>query len=170
MKILFKNRTKYSRDNYDEYLEFHRKKYGFKYTFFTVLVVSAILFCIVMQVSYHYYSLAIILCSGLTSFLLWRFLHPTYEVSKEYNSEKIKTEKEFAFIFYDKFFKVYSKFEVYELKYFKLYKVFETDNFFYLYIDKNHSMLLQKSGFSKGSPEDFSRFIKRKTLWKYNRV
>ena len=170
MKIFFKNRTKYSRDFYDEYLEFHRKKYTLKYTLYTALVVFAILFCIVLQVANHYYSLAIMLCFAMTIFFLWRNLHPTYEVSKDYNSKKIVNENEFTFIFYNKFCKIYGRKEISELNYFKIYRVFETDTFFYIYVDKTHSLLLDKNGFTKGSPDTFSKFIKHKVLWKYNRI
>ena len=170
MKIFFKNKTKYSRDLYDEYLEFHRKKYTLKYTLYTALVIFAILFCITLQVVNHYYSLAIILCFALTLFFLWRNLHPVYEVTKDYNSKKIVNENEFTFIFYNKYFKIYGRKEISELNYFKIYRVFETDTFFYIYVDKTHSLLLNKDGFTKGAPEDFTKFIKHKVLWKYNRI
>lgn len=170
MKILFKNKTKYSKEIYDEYLTFHRKKYSFTYKLFTLFVIATILFCIILQIRYHYYSLAIAFCIVLTVFFLWRFLHPVYEVSKEYQSDKIVNEKEFTFIFYDTYFKIMGKQEVSNCQYWKLHKVFDADKFFYLYLDKNHALLLEKTGFLKGAPKDFSTFIKKKTLWKYRKI
>ena len=104
----------------------------------------------------------------LKRFFLWRFLHPVSEVSKEFNSEKIQNEKEFTFIFYEKNFKVRenNKLETYIIKYKELYKVFETDNFFYLYIDKTHSLLINKNCFTIGNSENFSNFIQKKCKYK----
>ena len=40
----------------------------------------------------------------------------------------------------------------------------ETKDFFYLYIDKNHAFLLNKSNFIKGNKFEFLKFLKKK-LW-----
>lgn len=170
MKILFKNKTKYSKEAYNKYLNFHSKKYCFRYNLYTAIIIFLLLFCIICQIKYHYYSLAIVLCFSLTLFFLWRMFHPEYEVSKEYNSDTIVNEKEFKFIFYDKYFKIIGKKQLSNCRYFSLYKVFDTDEFFYLYLDKTHSLLLEKQGFIQGTPDDFSNFIKKKTLWKYSKV
>ena len=169
MKILFKNKTKYSKEIYTEYLSFHRKKYNLSYRLYTSIVIFLILMCIVFQVQYHYYTLAITSCFVLTAFFLWQFIHPEYEVAKEYQSDKIINESEFSFIFYNKYFKVVGKKQFSNCKYYKLHKVFETDDFFYLYLDKNHALLLKKDGFTIGNSENFSTFIEKKVLWKYSR-
>lgn len=162
LKLLFKNTTKYTKAIYDKFLAFHSKKYHFTYTTYTLLVVAFILFSLVLQVKYHNFTIAILLCCGLSTFILWRFFRPISDVAKEYKSEKIQNEQSFTFKFYDKFFtiedlKVYSK-----IKYYQLYRIFETDDFYYLYIDKAHAFLMNKSCFKKGSSEDFSHFIKKK--------
>lgn len=126
-----------------------------------------ILFFIMLYVKYDHYGIAIIFCACLTSFLLWRYFHPIEEVKKDYNSDKITREKSFTFSFYHKYFKVYSK-GVYSIVYYKnLYKIFETDTFFYLYLDSRHSLILDKSGFTKGTPTEFKDFIKKKCPLKY---
>lgn len=170
MKLLFKNTTQYTKPVYDEFLEFHRKKYHLTYTIYTAVVTALVLFCIVLQVKYHNFTLAILVCCVLTAFILWRLLHPVSEVAKEYKSDKIKKEKEFTFKFYDKFFIVSDDKEFSKLKYFNLYRVFETNSFFYLYIDKTHSFLLNKSCFKKQNPHEFSIFIKKKCWWCYKKV
>ena len=48
-----------------------------------------------------------------------------------------------------------------------LYKIFETNEFFYLYLDSRHSLILDKSGFTKGTPTEFKDFIKKKCPLKY---
>ena len=163
MKTLFKNKTKYTKTVYDQFLAFHSKKYHFTYTAYTAIVIALIL-----QVNSHNYTLAILLCFGLTAFILWRLFRPISEVTKEYKSEKIQKEKEFTFTFYDKFFIIEDEKEFSKIKYYQLYKAFETKKFFYLYLDKTHSFLLDKSTFKKNNPSAFSQFIKKKCWWGYH--
>lgn len=170
LKILFKNNTKYTKEIYNEFLEFHKNKFTFTYTLYTAIVMISIFFCIALQVKYHYFTIAIILCFALTAFFLWRFLHPISEVSKQLKSDVIQKEKKFTFIFCEKCFKIRSTVEEEYIKYRKLYKIYETDTFFYLYIDKTHSFLIDKSKFTKGTPIGFSNFIKKNYWWKYKRV
>lgn len=170
LKLLFKNTTKYTKDIYDKFLAFHSKKYHFTYTAYTTFVTAFILISLVLQVKYHNFTIAILLCCGMTCFILWRFFRPISDVAKEYKSEKIQKEQSFTFKFYENFFtiedlKVYSK-----IKYYQLYRVFETNDFFYLYLDKTHSFLLDKSCFKKGNVEDFSLFLKKKCWWNYKYV
>lgn len=169
LKLLFENTTKYNKTVYDKFLAFHKKKYGFTYTTYTIIVVAFILFTLILQIKYHNFSIAVLLCCGLTFFILWRYLHPISEISKEYQSDKIQKEKEYTFKFYDKFFTCEDNKEFSEIKYRKLYKVFETSDFFYLYIDKTHSFLLDKSKFKNNNSAEFSKFIKKKCWWHFSK-
>ena len=99
----------------------------------------------------------------------WRFFRPAFTVNKELKSDKIAKEKKFKFIFYKNHFEIHDKKDIFKIYYFKLRKVFETDDFFYLYIDKEHSFLVIKSGFTVGSESEFSEFIKKKCWLKYSR-
>lgn len=168
MKVLFKNHTQYTHQVYDDFLAFHHDKYHFRYQLYTFMVCLAFLFCLVLQVYYHYYSVAFLFCIGLTSFLLWRFLHPIHEVKKERESEKIQKEEKFTFRFFEKQVEVSNRKEYCKVSYGKIKHVFETPEYFYLYIDKTHSFLLAKNGFCVGSSEDFSLFIQRKCLFRYH--
>ena len=56
LKILFKNKTKYDKEIYRKFLEFHSKKYRFQSTLFNVIIIAFILFLIVLQIAYKYYS------------------------------------------------------------------------------------------------------------------
>jgi len=169
LKLLFKNKTKYTREVYDSYLIFHNKKYGFTYKLYTIIIVFLILFCLILQVKYRYYNLAIIFCIGLTCFFLWRFLHPIKQVQNEYNGETLTQEKEFTFCFYEKYFTIKNKNELNKIHYYKLYKIFETSKFFYLYVDKTHSFLIDKSTFLIGNSNDFGSFLKHKNVLKYKK-
>lgn len=167
LKILFKNTTKYDKHIYNKFLQFHKNTFNFSYTLYTAIVLIAIFFCLAMQVQYHNYSIAILLAISLTCFFLWRFLHPISEVSKDFNSAKIQNEKEFTFSFYEKFFKIRDKNKYEVIKYKNLYRIFETAEFFYLYIDKTHSYLVSKCGFTKGTSSEFSNFIKKKYWFRF---
>ena len=148
LKILFKNTTKYNESIYIEFLQFHQKKFGLKYTLYTTMIIVLLLFLVIMQIKFHRIDTAIIICFVITCFFLWRYLHPASEVSKDFKSEKIQNEEEFTFLFYKKYFKIRAKLQTNIIKYNSLYKIFETDTFFYLYIDKTHSLLLNKDSFS----------------------
>lgn len=167
LKLLFKNTTQYTKGIYEEFLAFHNKKYRFTYIAYTTIVVAFILFTLILQIKYRNYSIAILLCCGLTFFVLWRFFRPVSEVTKDYKSDKIQKEQKFTFKFYDKFFITEDDKEYSRIKYYELYRVFETADFFYLYIDKTHSFLVDKSKFKKDNPSEFSKFIKKKCWWKF---
>lgn len=169
LKILFKNVTKYDEEIYTDFLKFHQKVFGLKYSFYTAFVIGLLLILVSMQVRTHNMDLAIILCFLITGFFLWRYLHPASEVSKEFNSEKIQDEKEFTFIFYEKKIKIREndKLETYIIKYNELYRVYKTEDFYYLYTDSRHSLLINTNSFIIGNSEDFSEFIKKKCKFKY---
>ena len=169
MVLLFKNTTKYSKDIYNIFLEFHKKKFSFRYNLLSIAISMLILCFIILHIQYHHYGIAIIFCACLTSFILYRYFHPIEEVRKDYNSDKITQENSFTFSFYDRYLKVYSKMKYSIIKYKDLYKIFETDKFFYLYLDNSHSLLLDKSGFKKGTPIEFRNFIKKKCPLKYSK-
>lgn len=162
LKTLFKNKTTYSKKVYDEFLQFHKKKFGLKYNLYNTIIISTILTCIIYLTSYHIYSSAIVFCIILITFITWRFFKPIFEVSKEYTSNKIQNSITYIFNFYDKYFTIQDTKNISKIKYYKLNKIFSTNDFFYLYIDKSHSFLLDKSGFITGDPKKFYRFIKER--------
>ena len=169
MKLLFKNTTKYSDTVYNEFLTFHSNQFKYSYLLYTVILCAVILFLVIVQIKIHQISISVLLCAVLTVFILWRIFHPISEVTKEYKSEKIQQQVEYTFKFYE------NKFTIEDLNYFSnskysdIYKVFETDSFFYLYLDKTHSLLLEKNSFTQGSSNEFSEFIKRKCWLRYRR-
>ena len=94
MKVLFKNKTKYTKEMYKEFLEFHEEKYGTTYYLYTIIFILAFVFCIVMQLKYANYLLALITAITLIGFVFWRFYHPIKTVKKEIKSKKIEEEQE----------------------------------------------------------------------------
>ncbi len=167
MNLLFKNVTKYSKEVYDEFLKFHSKKFSFRYNLFSLAISMLLLFFMMLHISYNNYGIAVIICACLTAFILYRYFQPIEEVRNEYNSEKITKETSYTFSFYEKYFKIYAKREYSKIYYKDLYKIFETNEFFYLYLDKRHSLLLDKNGFQRGTCLEFKNFIKKKCPFKF---
>ena len=93
LKILFKNKTKYTKQAYKEFVEIHNKTHNFTYTLYTVIVIALLLICLVLQVNNHTYSLAITFCLIITCFILWRFFHPVSVISKQFNSSNYTNRK-----------------------------------------------------------------------------
>lgn len=167
MKILFKNNTKYTKNVYQKFLQFHQQKYGNKYTFTTSLTIILLFFCIITNIKYSNYFTALILIFALIGFCFYSFFYPVKKVKKELKTEKFEKEKVFTFCFYDNFFTISDKFFFDKIKYWKLYRVYETDQFFYLYINKDHAFLLDKSTFVKGNINNFSKFLRRKIWFRF---
>ena len=162
LKALFKNKTTYSKEVYDKFLEFHRNKFGLRNKIYNILIIGIILACIIYLVAYHIYSSAIVFCIILVGFIVWRFFKPISDVAKEYKSNKIQNSTTYIFNFYDNYFTVQDKKNISKIKYHKLYRIFSTKDFFYLYIDKTYSYLIDKTGFIVGNPKDFYNFVKKR--------
>ena len=50
MKILFKNNTKYTKEKYNAFIEFHKEKYGKKILFKMFLILLCLLYIIIFNV------------------------------------------------------------------------------------------------------------------------
>ena len=119
-----------------------------------------------MQLKAGNTQLAFIFILTLICFLLWRIFHPIKEVKDEFESKKIQKESTFIFRFYKKYFTISDSNNFEKIKYWKLYKIYETNDFFYLYINKDHAFLLEKNTFTKGDISTFYIFVKRKIWFK----
>lgn len=167
MKMLYKNKTKYTKKVYQKFLEFHQSKYGNKYMFKTIVIILLLSFCIIINIKYSNYSPMFLFIFALIGFCFYSFFYPIKKVQREIKTEKFEKEKEFTFCFYENFFTISDGDFLEQIKYWKLYRVFETNYFFYLYINKDHAFLLDKSTFIKGNILNFSKFLKKKFLIKY---
>ena len=162
MKVIFKNKTQYTKQTYQKYLDFHQNKYGLRYQFFTIVFILLLSFCIIMNFKYKNYPTAFLVLICLLIFIYWQFFHPQKVVNKEIKTDKFENEEFFIFTFYEKYFIITNKNIKQKLKYHHLIKTFETDEYFYLYINKDHAFLLEKSGFIVGDTTNFLKFLKKK--------
>lgn len=162
MKILFKNKTKYTKTAYNKFLQFHQNKYGLRYKFNTIIIILLLCFCFITNLKYSNFNIALIFFISLILYCFNRFAHPVKIVKKELKTEKFEKEKEFTFTFYENFLTISYDKDSAQIKYRKLYRFYETDDFFYLYINKDHAFLLDKSTFCIGDISNFMSFLKKK--------
>ncbi len=166
MEKLFENTTAYNTGIYKEFLEFHNKKYSLKYHLYTLIFVFALIFCMILQFSNSNIGLGIIFTCVLIFFIFYRVFHPLLFIKKEASSNKIKKQMKNTYSFYDNYFKVDNGKDCIKMNYYKLHRVFSTQKYFYLYINKNYSFILDKNNFTIGNAKDFNTFIKKKTWFK----
>ena len=161
MKVLFKNKTQYTKKAYQEYLNFHQNKYGLRYQFITIVFILLLSFCLILNIKYKNYLTSFLIFICLIIFIYHQFFHPQKVVKKEIKTDKFENEEFFTFTFYEKYFIITNKHIKQKLKYRHLVKVFETNDFFYLYVNKDHAFLLNKSSFSVGDTTKFLKFLKK---------
>lgn len=167
MKILFKNNTKYTKQNYNAFIEFHRNKYGKKALLKLIVLALCLLYIIVFNIIQKNWKLIIgFLVVGAIAYLLNNF-----KIQKQSTNNKkiINKQKAFTFYFYEKHIKIKCGRKFDRLKYFEIHRVFETETHFFLYTDEEHSLIISKEGFEIGTSEDFANFIKKKCLLKYKK-
>lgn len=165
MKLLFKNITIYNSKNYNQFIKFHGKKFNFSYNLYTLIMIGLLIYCIVLNILEKNLTLFLLFITLLLLIILFRLCLPVRRYQK--------TKKQFAenknisitISFYKFYFNVGKK----SFYYFKLYKVFETKEYFYLYLDEENAVLVNKKGFRLGTSEEFRNFIKKKCLFKYSK-
>ena len=167
MEKLFENKTTYNKDTYIEFLKFHNKTYNFSYMLYTIIWSAIFTLCMYLAYGTGNILQGIFVTVILICFVIYRIYRPKFIVNRELKSDKITDNNTNHFIFYDKEIEVKNNNGSFKYRYFKLYKVFETEDFFYLYVNRENAFLVSKKTFSLGTSEDFSRFIKNKCGIKY---
>lgn len=162
MKPIFKNITKYSKEVYMKFLEFHNQKYGLKFQIYTFFFIILLIYCITINIIYSNIQAAILFIIVLGLVIYKRYFSQIKIIKEELKSEQIEKENQFIFYFYEKYFKIRNKQLNYKVKYKQLYKIHQTEEYYYLYIDHTHSYILDKKGFTEGNAEEFYQFIKNK--------
>jgi len=162
MKVLFKNTTKYDKENCNNFIMFHNKKYGTKELLKAILVAICILYMLIFNIiNKNWYLLLILIVIGI----LLYFVNTHKEEKKKKERKKVK---EFTFYFYERYIKIKYKRQFERMTYFEIKKVFETKENFFLYVDEKKSLILDKEGFEVGTSKEFSQFIRRKCPLRYS--
>lgn len=162
MKILFKNITKYDKENRNNFKMFHAEKYGVRDLLKFIIIAICIIYIFIFNLISKNWPLilGIILLGVLLYFMNTIKLSETQKTKKKI--------KQYTFYFYEKYIKIKYKRQFERMRYFEIKKIFETEENFFLYTDENHSLILDKEGFEIGTPKEFVGFIKRKCPFKYS--
>lgn len=165
MKILFKNNTNYTKENYNAFIEFHKNKYGIKTLLKLAVIILCVCYIMIINIINRNYKalLAIVLI------VLFLYLYNKISAQRENNNNKKNNRRKFSFYFYERYIKIKCGKKFDRIIYLNIHKVFETDKYFFLYTDENHSLILNKEGFEIGTPEEFSKFIKKKCPLKFKK-
>ena len=162
MKVLFKNTTKYSKENCNNFINFHTNRYWKKELIKYILIFLIFVYIFITNIIYKnwYFLLDLILIGTLIYF--------TSKQNQEKKRKERKKVKEYTFFFYKRYIKIKYRREYDRILYFNIKKIFETEKNFFLYTDDTHSLILDKDGFVVGNEKDFSEFIKKKCPFKYS--
>lgn len=167
MKILFKNTTKYTKENYNAFIEFHQNKYGVKTLIKIGLIFLCLIYIVFLNIIKGNWKLILILL--VFGGLIYIFNNLRIQKQTNNNKKTIKKQREFTFYFYEKYIKIKCGRKFDRIKYFELYKIFETKEYFFLYTDEEHSLIISKDGFEIGTSKEFAEFIRRKKPLKYKK-
>ena len=163
MKILFKNTTKYDKENKQNFINFHKNKYGRKELIRAVFIAICILYILIFNLIYANWKFILMLVPiGIILYFINK-----YFLTKTKEKEKKQKNKEFTFFFYERQIKIKCKRQFERMNYFEIKRIFETEENFFLYVDDTHSLILNKNGFEVGSSKEFAEFIKKKCPFKY---
>ncbi len=166
MELKFKNVTKFNDKMYDEFLRFHTKKNLLKYIFSILIIVIALSYVIIYNIKISNIKSIFLIFIFMIFIVLYKIISPKIKIKQEKESKKIKEEYEFEFWFYEDYFLIKRLEKQEKFLYRHIYRAYETNNFFYLYINKDNAFILNKKGFLKGSIEDFKDFISVKCILK----
>ena len=100
MKVLFKNTTKYTKENCNNFLEFHTNKYGKKELLKMILFGICILYILIFNIVYKNWLLV------LGAILLGLIVYLIEKNKSEKQAKNKKKVKEFTFYFYEKHIKI----------------------------------------------------------------
>lgn len=162
MKVLFKNTTKYDKENCNNFVNFHSNKYGKKELVKFIIMAIVFIYILIFNIIYKNWYFFVVGAIVITLI---------YLINKKRNTKQKKTKKkikQYTFYFYDRYIKIRYRRQFDRMLYFQIKKIFETEENFFLYTDDKHSLILDKDGFEIGSVEEFSKFIKKKCPFKYN--
>lgn len=104
MKILFKNNTKYTKQNYNAFIEFHRNKYGKKALLKLGILTIVIFYIMIFNVIHKNWKVII----GFFVIGILVYLLNNLKIQRQSTNNKsiINKQKTFTFYFYEKHIKI----------------------------------------------------------------
>lgn len=171
MEELFENKTKYSQKEYDLFLNSYKEEFKTSETIYMLLYVIFFAICSIFALRENEIVLGIVLIVGLIFYLWYKIIRPQTNVNKDKKSQKVSGKFVNTYKFYNNYFKIQNPDGKAQIYYLKLYRVVENKTHFYIYISREYAFIVSKIGFTKGSAEEFSKFIRKKVFTRYkNRI
>lgn len=164
MEILFKNITRYTEEEINRFQKFHKNKNENKYIFWKISLSILFISFLILNILYENLC-AIIGTIFLAGIFYWYYNYKNPDKKRKNNKKQLN--QEFIFEFTNKYIKIKSEKVDNKVSYHKFHRVYETKNNFYLYLDDEYSILINKNGFTAGKVKDFRAFIKKKLILKY---
>ena len=171
MEELFENKTKYTKEQYNTFMQVHQSEYiveEIAYMLFNILF-----FGLTMILAFRSKEiiLGIAIVIGLIVYIWYKFIWSQKRVKKNTENGKLSGDFVNTYKFYKRYFGVENQEGNAQILYFKIYRVVETKDNYYIYITRNNAFIVSKNGFTKGDNIEFSKFIKGKTITRYkNRI
>ena len=160
MEELFKNKTKCTQKEYDKFLKLQIEEFGTSELIKQLLWIAFFIFCLVLSIIYKEY---ILLCISLLGVLTYTW----FEIIRPIKNKDEQKEYTNIYKFYKYFFTIECTTGVSKIFYFKIYRVIETNTHFYIYISRENAALVSKEGFINSTPEEFKKFIHKRTMLRY---
>ena len=170
MELQFKNVTKSTKSVYNEFVKFHSEEHRHEYLFKAILILIVVVYMTIFNIIYKNYISAIIIILAVVLIGIYREKEQKNVTKRELNSSKIKNSEDIEYCFYNKYFTTKVNENKQKVRYYKIYKVYSDNKNFYLYLDKTHAFILNKKGFTKGTPDEFNKFILKKNRLRILRI
>ena len=123
MKILFKNTTEYSRENYNEFIKFHTEKFGTKTLIKYGIIGLCLLYILISNLTNKNWKfIGIFLIIGLVVYGLSKLMITS---QTEERKKIMKNKKKITFFFYENYIKVKCGRNFERVGYFELYKIYK---------------------------------------------
>lgn len=167
-RLLFKNVTFCDIENYRKFLEFHNDRNKLKYYLYTLFISILLIFCLIVCFKDKYYILSLLFTLIFIFFISYRVFKPLFKIKKEVKEKKLSKGFKNVFFFYPNYFSVKNHKGRSKIRYYKVHKVYETPEFFYIYIDNENAFLLSREDFKEGTSKKFSKFIRKKVIFRYS--
>lgn len=164
-EILFENETKCTEKEYNIFIKVHDKEYAISELIYTIGYTIFLVFCgILLVLNKDLIAGIFVLCLGI-AFFMYRNIHPK-KLEKE-QRKKIKQPIKNKYNFYNHYFETYNAEGNSTTFYFKIYKIIETNDSYYIYVNREFAFMVSKKGFVKGDVKSFTKFLKKKRRFKY---
>ena len=169
MNELFKNETIYNKHEYNTFINDHRKRFGLSEDLYTILFTCLFIIFLLYLFINKVFITGIFVLLVFIIFLIYRFIQPINNINKDMNSKNIKQKYKNIYIFYKHYFKIVNQDIDEKVFYFKIYRILESDTNFYIYLMPRKAFIISKKGFVNGNSDDFSKFIRRKVIFRYKK-